>query len=60
MVDEHLAFEMVALVLDDAGQESRDFFLVGFEILVDPAQQDMFDAGYLLRDAGQTQAALAA
>lgn len=60
VVGEDFTVKVVAFVLDYACQISGDFFIVFFEVLIEPLQTYMFDALDVFGDAGETETSLAA
>ncbi len=55
MVDIELAYEMIILMLNDAGQKTRNLLVVRLEVLVLPFQAYVFDTGHVLRQSGQAK-----
>lgn len=58
MVDEEYSLQVVILMLYDAGSHSREFLLVGGEVLIYPLHADARGAHHVLMDAWYTEAAL--
>lgn len=60
MVDVEHAFEVVAFVLNDSSEEAGYFFVMLLKVLVEPAQADVLNAGYVFTQAGEAEASFGA
>lgn len=58
MVDEKDSLKVVILMLYDAGSHSREFLLVGGEVLIYPLHANAGGAHHVLMDAWDTEASL--